>query len=67
MEIETKEEYVFDLRGVHLDRTNWSNANLAYAIIDGASLNGATLCVTNLQGARLKDASVEGADLLKAN
>ncbi len=67
MEMEAKEKFVLDLRGVHLDRIYWSNANLAHAIMDGASLNGATLCVTNLRCARLKDASLEGADLFKAN
>lgn len=67
IEIETKEKYVLDLRGVFLDRIDWSNANLANAIMDGASLNKATLSVANLRGARLKDASLEGADLFKAN
>ena len=67
LEVELAEKYVLDLRGVHLDRIDWSNANLAHAIMDGASLNGASLCVTNLCGARLKDASLEGADLFKAN
>ena len=67
LEIEAREKYVLDLRGVHLDRIDWFNANLAYAIMDGASLNAATLCVANLRGARLKDASLEGADLFKAN
>ena len=37
--LETKEKYVLDLRGVQLDRIDWSNANLANAIMDGASLN----------------------------
>lgn len=67
IEIEMAEKYVLDLRNVHLDRIDWSNANLAHAIMDGASLNEASLCVTNLRGARLKDASLEGADLFKAN
>lgn len=67
LEVEMAEKYVLDLRGVHLDRIDWSNANLAHAILDGASLNGASLCVTNLRGARLKDASLNGADLFKAN
>lgn len=67
IDLEVREKYVLDLRGVHLDRIDWSNANLANAIMDGASLNNASLCVTNLRGARLKDASLEGADLFKAN
>ncbi len=67
IDLEVREKYVLDLRGVHLDRIDWSNANLANAILDGASLNHASLCVTNLRGARLKDASLESADLFKAN
>ncbi|MEM6620365.1 MAG: pentapeptide repeat-containing protein, partial [Pseudomonadota bacterium] len=65
--LEKSERYVMDLRGVHLDRIDWSHANLADAILDGASLIGASLCVSDLKGARLKDAALDEADLFKAN
>lgn len=67
MELERREKYVMDLRGVHFDRVDLSHANFANAILDGASLVGASLCVADLKGSRLKDAVLVGADLFKAN
>ncbi len=59
-------EYIFDLRGRHLEQAVLDGANLTKADLSGAHLQGASLDRTQLQGASFDRAELQSASLDQA-